>query len=334
MTGHDFLDIGTGGFADTNYPVIIKADYTQTPNQEAETVSQNGGRVFYVTTDQDGNFRVGDYFKVEQATGRATLSSEEFDLTGLNELQLGSITAGKTGATINEFSTDPNLTDISDNAVPTEGAVYKFVKSGFMGTDAMVLARGATSGRNMTLTSTDSTTRILSVGKSSNGTQGTGAVEVTQDGLHGGGISYNGDGTPGFVSGEGVDHITFYRMSAGTRYKLFSAVHNSNDISFTGTITAAGDVCAYSDASLKTNVQQIDGALDKVSAVRGVTFDRIADGSTSTGVIAQELEAVLPEAVQTDANGVKMVAYGQVTGLLVEAIKELKSEIAELKAKK
>ena len=147
MTGHDFLDIGTGGFADTNYPVIIKADYTQTPNQEAETVSQNGGRVFYVTTDQDGNFRVGDYFKVEQATGRATLSSEEFDLTGLNELQLGSITAGKSGATINEFSTDPNLTDISDQSVPTEGAVYKFVKSGFMGTDAMVLARGATNQR-------------------------------------------------------------------------------------------------------------------------------------------------------------------------------------------
>ena len=147
MSGHDFLDIGTGGFADTNYPVIIQADYPQQPDQTRETLAENGGRVFYVTTDQDGNFRVGDYFKVEQATGRATLSSEEFDLTGLNELQLGSITAGKTGATINEFSTDPNLTDISDNAVPTEGAVYKFVKSGFMGTDAMVLARGATNQR-------------------------------------------------------------------------------------------------------------------------------------------------------------------------------------------
>ena len=147
MTGHDFLDIGTGGFADTNYPVIIRADYTQQPSQEDETKSQNGGRVFYVTTDQDGNFRVGDYFKVEQATGRATLSSEEFDLTGLNELQLGSITAGKQGATINEFSTDPNLTDASDNAVPTEGAVSKFIKAGFMGTDAMVLARGATNQR-------------------------------------------------------------------------------------------------------------------------------------------------------------------------------------------
>ena len=127
MSGHDFLDIGTGGFADTNYPVIIDADYTQPPNQEREVLAENGGRVFYVTTDQDGNFRVGDYFKVEQATGRATLSSEEFDLAGLNELQLGSITAGKTGATINEFSTDGTFADNSDQAVPTEKATKTYI---------------------------------------------------------------------------------------------------------------------------------------------------------------------------------------------------------------
>ena len=127
MSGHDFLDIGTGGFADTNYPVIISSDYQQQPDQSRETLSENGGRVFYVTTDQDGNFRVGDYFKVEQATGRATLSSEEFDLAGLNELQLGSITAGKQGATINEFSTDGTFADNSDTAVPTEKAVKTYV---------------------------------------------------------------------------------------------------------------------------------------------------------------------------------------------------------------
>jgi hypothetical protein len=127
MSGHDFLDIGTGGFADTNYPVIIDADYTQPPNQTRETLAENGGRVFYVTTDQDGNFRVGDYFKVEQATGRATLSSEEFDLAGLNELQLGSITAGRQGATVNEFSTDGTFADNSDTAVPTEKAVKTYV---------------------------------------------------------------------------------------------------------------------------------------------------------------------------------------------------------------
>ena len=127
MSGHDFLDIGTGGFADTNYPVIIDADYSQQPDQNREVLAEGGGRVFYVTTDQDGNFRVGDYFKVEQATGRATLSSEEFDLAGLNELQLGSITAGRQGATVNEFSTDGTFADNSDTSVPTEKATKTYV---------------------------------------------------------------------------------------------------------------------------------------------------------------------------------------------------------------
>jgi len=154
MSGHDFLDIGTGGFADTNYPVIIAEDYTQAPNQERETKSENGGRVFYVTTDQDGNFRVGDYFKVEQSTGRATLSSEEFDLTGLNELQLGSITAGKQGATINEFSTDGTMADNSDTAVPTERAVVTYIEAqidarfeSFGGTSHIAIPVGTTAQR-------------------------------------------------------------------------------------------------------------------------------------------------------------------------------------------
>ena len=127
MTGHDFLDIGTGNFAETNYPVIIAADYSIQPDPDKEIFEADGGRCFYVTTDQDGNFRVGPYFKVEQATGRATLSSEEFDLTGLNELQLGSIRAGKRGATISEFSTDGTMGGNSDGVVPTEKAIVTYV---------------------------------------------------------------------------------------------------------------------------------------------------------------------------------------------------------------
>ena len=110
--------------------------------------------------------------------------------------------------------------------------------------------------------------------------------------------------------------------------------------SYSGNFTATGDITAYSDDSLKTNVQVIDGALGKVEAIRGVTFDRIADGSSSTGVIAQELKAVLPEAVHTDAQGIHSVAYGNISGLLIESIKELKSiverqaaEIDKLKIK-
>ena len=102
--------------------------------------------------------------------------------------------------------------------------------------------------------------------------------------------------------------------------------------SFTGSFTATGDITAYSDDRLKTNVKTIDGALDKVSKVRGVTFERIEDGSVSTGVVAQELAAVLPEAVKTDANGMHHVAYGNITGLLIEAVKELSAQVEELKS--
>ena len=124
------------------------------------------------------------------------------------------------------------------------------------------------------------------------------------------------------------DNNTTY--SAGNGLSLSGTTFSMSG-NYTGSFTATGDVTAYSDESLKTNIQTIDNALDRVEAVRGVTFDRIADGSTSTGVVAQELLAVLPEAVHTDANGVHSVAYGNITGLLIEAVKELSAEVKELK---
>jgi len=136
-----------------------------------------------------------------------------------------------------------------------------------------------------------------------------------------------GDGTITISAGNGMSGggtFTTNQTGNGTISVAMSG-------SYTGDFTASGDVTAYSDDSLKTNVQVIDGALGRVEAIRGVTFDRIADGSTSTGVIAQELEAVLPQAVKTDENGIRHVAYGNITGLLIEAVKELSAQVAELK---
>ena len=125
LTGHDFLDIGTGGFTTTNYPGVptIPAD----PNDEA--VVGGGGRVFFTSTDQDGNFRVGGLFNVEQATGVATLNADAFSISGLQELQLGSVALGGTGATINEFSTDGTFTANSDSIVPTQKAIKTYITS-------------------------------------------------------------------------------------------------------------------------------------------------------------------------------------------------------------
>jgi len=142
LTGHDFLDIGTGGFADTNYPGAA----SQPADQDDEVTELNGGRVYFSSTDQKGDFRVGDLFRIEQATGVATLNADAFDLSGLSELQLGSIGA-ELGATINEFSTDETLSNDSNSAVPTERAIYGFLNRDKAGTGAWVPPTGTTAQR-------------------------------------------------------------------------------------------------------------------------------------------------------------------------------------------
>ncbi len=128
LTGHDFLSIGTGGVTTTNYP----GTPTQPAAQGNETDEAFPGRVFYVSTDQDGNFRVGEYFRIDQATGRATLNASAFDLAGLTSLRLGSIGA-QLGETINEFSSDATLSGNSNVAVPTEYAVKTYVDTAVAG---------------------------------------------------------------------------------------------------------------------------------------------------------------------------------------------------------
>ena len=106
------------------------------------------------------------------------------------------------------------------------------------------------------------------------------------------------------------------------------------DMSAAGAATFNNDVTAFSDERLKTDIETINDALNKVCQMRGVTFKRTDDdGRTSVGVIAQEIEKVLPEVVREDnsEDKIKSVAYGNIVGVLIEAIKELKSEIEELK---
>ena len=125
LTGHDFLDIGTGGFEETNYPGTPQYQ----PDPDVEVNDFGGGRVFYTSTDQDGNFRVGRLFNVEQSTGVATLNADAFNISGLQELQLGAVELGGTGATITEFSVDGTFTANSDNVVPTQKAIRTYIAS-------------------------------------------------------------------------------------------------------------------------------------------------------------------------------------------------------------
>jgi len=106
-------------------------------------------------------------------------------------------------------------------------------------------------------------------------------------------------------------------------------------ISSTGTLTATGDVVAYSDVRLKENIITIDNAVDKVLTMRGVYFNKKDDFTKTrkSGVIAQEMQKILPEVVIENKDGILGVAYGNIVGILIEAIKELKAEIDILKNK-
>lgn len=125
ITGHDFLEIGTGTQAETNYPTTDLTNLAP----ENQIVQSGGGRVFYTSTDQDGNFRVGELFQVEQATGVVSINADAFNLSGLSELRLGGVTLGGTGATIREFSTDPTFSANSNNIVPTQKAIKAYIAS-------------------------------------------------------------------------------------------------------------------------------------------------------------------------------------------------------------
>ena len=128
----------------------------------------------------------------------------------------------------------------------------------------------------------------------------------------------------------GAGFITSSSNISGTAAGLSGTPNITVGTISCGNITSSGTVTANSDAKLKKNVATVSNALDKVNLLRGVEFDYIANDKHSIGVIAQEVEAVLPDLVEGDET--KSVAYGNLTAVLIEAIKELTSEVDELRS--
>jgi hypothetical protein len=120
---------------------------------------------------------------------------------------------------------------------------------------------------------------------------------------------------------------TMATRSAADYDAAIAAKASLTGATFTGVVTAPNFVSS-SDARLKSEVETIADALALVSALRGVRFTM--DGSRQIGVIAQEVEPVLPEVVRDNEAGQLSVAYGNITGLLIEAVKELTARVAAL----
>ena len=168
---------------------------------------------------------------------------------------------------------------------------------------------------------------------------GSGNISITTTG--GGGTYTGGDG----ISISGTDVISVdsdqrghisqmgystsdYMISESSSFTWYINGGSRLSLSSSGNLTATGDVTAYSDERLKDNIRTVDNALNMVEDMRGVFYDK--DGKAGVGVIAQEIQKVLPEVVNEEGDYLS-VAYGNVVGVLIEAIKELKAEIEELK---
>ncbi len=120
VTSHDLLEIGTGSYADTNYPNEIYGPAVNPLSEATETEERGSGRVFFVTTDQFGNFKVGPYFKVDQGTGTVTFAAA-IALSNLDGIGF------KRGVPIAEFSVDATMSDNATDTVPTEYAVRTYL---------------------------------------------------------------------------------------------------------------------------------------------------------------------------------------------------------------
>jgi hypothetical protein len=123
-------------------------------------------------------------------------------------------------------------------------------------------------------------------------------------------------------------YITFTDSITGNLTSIYTSSTNLSFNPYTGTVTA-GSFSATSDQRLKENVETIYNALNTVEQLRGVTFTWKSNQINSLGVIAQEVEKVLPEVI-TEADGLKHVSYGNIVGVLIEAIKELNQKVQQL----
>lgn len=269
---------------------------------------------------------MGDGFKVANSSG-----DDQFTVTENEEIRFAG--SGATSVSFDSSTQKVTISSTDTNTQATRGTLG-------IDTDDDVTFDDITAGG----TSKSANTAIKALAGDSyragfeayGSSQGTGYLYIGQSSTYGGGISYNGDSSPAFISGESSDAITFFRRSNGTDTEVFHYMYNADTVNFNG------DIVAYhsSDKRLKTNILPIESALDKIDKLGGYTFDWVpteevhSNEGTDIGVIAQEIEEQFPELVTTRENGYKAVKYDKLVAVLLQGIKELRQEIRDCKASK
>ena len=303
-------------------------------------INTTSGATTAATTDYYVNTNDG-YIRKKTAA----LVKSDLGLTGTNSGDNPGVTSvatsgAITGGTITGTGTISHSTAAGNKHIPTGGTVGQILKNTASGTATWQADNNTTytAGANLSLTGTtfaNTAPNIVqtTVSGSSGSCTGNAATatalatarSITLTGDVTGTATYNGTATTTITATVANNSHTHTPANAA----LGNLSSNGNALS--GSFTATGNITAYSDLRLKSNIEVIDDALAKVMSLRGVNFDM--NGERSTGVIAQELELVLPEAVRDNEDGMKSIAYGNIVGLLIEAIKELSAKVEKLENK-
>ena len=173
------------------------------------------------------------------------------------------------------------------------------------------------------------------------GTRGSGGVEERLR-LEDNGEIFLGKGGDGYVRHyeiDGSDYWYLYAANDGKYHLNFNASGTAEfSLSNSGNLTILGSLTESSDVRLKENIKTIPNALSKVNQMRGVSYNRIGEEEVRIGMVADEVEKIIPELVRIEPNedvegleNLKSLAYADTVAVLVEAIKELSSQITDLK---
>ncbi len=281
-----------------------------------------------VSRNASGNFSAGTITATSFSGSLANTLTLNTSGTGLS----GSTTFNNSGAAT--FTVTSNATSANTgSAIVARDASGNFsagtITATLSGTASNVTSISSATGGSYTWTSTNYFRSNLG---STSGSLSDPPLQAYSTGSNAAFMSFHRGGS--FAVNMGLDSDNVLRIGG------WSASANRFQLDMSGNGTFAGTVTANSDIRLKKNIFTIENALDKVLNLRGVEFDRIDSGEHQMGVVAQEIEEVIPFLVREDNTGTKSVAYANMVGLLIEAIKEqnvlinnLQTEVKLLKTK-